>query len=70
MTTKVTVFANHGWPVDVIPVDPEGGRLAEQAIRVAAGKTRESYVHDAHDLLIHEVQPAEIADEIETEAGQ
>lgn len=59
MTTKVTVFANHGWPVDVTPVSVNGSHVGQKA-RVPAGETREFCVHSGLDLMIHEVQPAEI----------
>lgn len=61
MTTKVTVHANHGWPVDVTMVRDSAPAFPTQ--RVAAGDTREFYVHSGQDLLIHEVQPDEIAAE-------
>lgn len=55
MTTKVTVSALHGWPVDVTPVTPDGAKGV--TARVAAGETRDFFVHSGSDLLIHEVQP-------------
>lgn len=62
MTTKVTVSANHGWPVDVTTIpDTEGG--TSTCIRVPAGETRDFYVWKGQDLRIHEVQPDEIATE-------
>ena len=66
MTTRITVHALHGWPVDVTPVapvDPSKIYVASSmmATRVPAGDTMDFYVHAGQDLLIHEVQPAEIA---------
>lgn len=62
MTTKVTVCANHGWPVEVTPIalagNPVGGKVL-----VDAGDTREFCVHSGQDLLVHEVQPGEIGAE-------
>lgn len=66
MTTKVTVSANHGWPVDVTPLPTTADGPVGTRTRVPAGETREFYVHYAQALLIHEVQPAEIA----VEAGE
>ena len=62
MTTKVTVSANHGWPVDVTSIlrsDPEN----IQVTRVPAGQEQTFYAHNNLDLQIHEVQPEEIAAE-------
>lgn len=58
MTTAVIVKANHGWPVDVTPM-PIDGVMPTQ--RVPAGAEMTFYVQSGQDLLIHEVQPAEIA---------
>lgn len=60
MTTSVTVRANHGWPVDVTHVALPS-REVLRVERVAATETREFHVHSGIDLLIHEVQPSEIA---------
>lgn len=61
MTTKVTVHANHGWPVDVshLPAGPEGAGFV---IRVPAGASQDFFVHSHQDLRIHEVQPYEIGE--------
>ncbi len=63
MTTRVTVHANHGWPVDVysLPANPEakGG-----VSRVPPGTSLDFYVHSGLDLRIHEVQPSELAAEV------
>lgn len=59
MTTKVTIHANHGWPVDVTLINPLGSTVQ----RVPAGETQEFHVFDTRDLHIHEVQPDEIAAE-------
>lgn len=58
MTTKVTVFALHGWPVDVTQVSGAGTSIGPTQ-RVPAGVSRDFVVYSGHDLLIHEVQPGE-----------
>ncbi len=60
MTTTVIVKANHGWPVDVTP-KPIGEHAVAPTTRVAPNSEQTFYVHSGQDLLIHEVQPAEIA---------
>ncbi|MGV8987634.1 MAG: hypothetical protein ACOH2H_15290 [Cypionkella sp.] len=62
MTTKVTVAANHGWPVDVTPISVGGAAVGPKQ-RVAADEVRDFCVHSGQDLLIHEVQSGEIAAE-------
>jgi len=54
MTTKVTVDAHAGWPVDVTPM--RGGIVVAPTERLAANETRDFYVHSTQDLHIHEVQ--------------
>ncbi|MDN5786391.1 hypothetical protein [Pseudorhodobacter sp.] len=63
MTTKVTVSANHGWPVDVTFFNPD---VEDEGttFRVARGETRDFHVYDTRDLMIHEVQPRELAKEV------
>lgn len=61
MTTTIEVKAGHGWPVDVTPVSR--GDATSQTQRVAAGTTGTFCVHNGQDLLVHEVQPDEIAKE-------
>jgi hypothetical protein len=68
MTTKVTVEANHGWPVKVTAINPETGNpVSEHAGTVVpANGALTFYVHRGQDLLVHEIQPNEtktIADE-------
>ena len=61
MTTKVIIEANHGWPVDVTGKNPvTGEKINAYGGRVPATEKREFIVHSGMDLLIHEVQPAEI----------
>ena len=69
MTTKVTVEANHGWPVKVEGLKPETNEPIPHGYGyvVPAGETRTYYVHSSLDLRIHEVQPHEIATEGEDE---
>lgn len=51
MTTKVDIFAGHGWPVDVTPISrPDGERGA--TTRIAANAHGTAYVHYGQDLLI------------------
>lgn len=60
MTTKVTVEANHGWPVQVDGLDPKTGKKTNwHHPLVPAGETLVVYVHSSMDLRIHEVQPDE-----------
>jgi hypothetical protein len=65
MTTKVTVEANHGWPVKVDGLQPGSNETVSHSYGciVPAGEKREFYVHSTLDLRIHEVQPDEIAAE-------
>lgn len=64
MTTKVTVYANHGWPVDVFRIDPTVHDAPRQFVtRVKAGDSFDAYATSTSDILIHEVQPSEIAAE-------
>lgn len=61
MTTKVTVEANHGWPVQIDGIDPKTGeKVPWNHPRVPAGETMTVYVHSSMDLRIHEVQPDEL----------
>lgn len=68
MTTTVTVKANQGWPLDVTPLAIGSAYVAPKT-RVAAGETRDFSVHSGQDLLIHEVQPSELALEVAAQAG-
>ena len=61
MTTKVTVFANHGWPVQVTPVWLDTGKKL-QTVHGAPNEQRDFYIFAGQDLLIHEVQPAGLKD--------
>ena len=59
MTTRVTVEANHGWPVKVQFINPKtGGAVGPERIVPPAAK-EEFYIHSTMDLAIHEVQPGE-----------
>lgn len=60
MTTKVTVEANHGWPVRVKTIVVGGATYERDDVIVEANTTQVFYVHSTQDLLIHEVQPDEI----------
>jgi hypothetical protein len=61
MTTTVIVKANHGWPVDVTHVTPKLGDQGH-TVRVEPNTEQTFHVHMGADLLIHEVQPSEIAE--------
>lgn len=64
MTTKVSVEAHHGWPVDVKAISPETGEYIDTySVRIEAGATHAFYIHSGMDVRIHEVQPGEIAAE-------
>lgn len=54
MTTKVTVDAHAGWPVDVSFV---GAYSAQGSVRLAPGEKQDFYVNSGQDILVHEVQP-------------
>lgn len=62
MTTKVTVHAHAGWPVKVIPVDPKTGNWLPNVTIVPPHDTRDFFVHDGQDLIIHEGPPDEPKD--------
>lgn len=56
MTTKVTVDAHAGWPVNVKTVDKDAyGQWMEGQTQVVAPNTvQDFYVHDARRLIIEE----------------
>jgi len=54
MTTKVTVDAHAGWPVDVTPMF--GGVAIAPTQRVPAKEEEEFYLHSGQDLLFQEVR--------------
>lgn len=61
MTTKVTVEAHAGWPVQIDGINPKTGEKANwHHPRVEPGQTMTVYVHSTMDLRIHEVQPDEV----------
>ena len=62
MTTRVTVEANHGWPVRVEHINPKTGEPIHPATFVPAAAKQEFYIHSTMDLRIHEVQPNEGAE--------
>jgi hypothetical protein len=68
MTTEVIVKANHGWPVDVTRTHVGTLKPMYNKERVPAGVTRTFSVSSGQDLLIHEVQPSELAAEAAAEA--
>ena len=62
MTTRVTVEANHGWPVKVQFVNPKTGNPVGPERIVPPAAKEEFYIHSTMDLRIHEVQPNEGAE--------
>ena len=69
MTTKVEIFAGHGWPVDVTPISRPDGEKGPTT-RIAAGAHGVAYVHSGSDLLIREVQPGDLqAEETKADAA-
>jgi hypothetical protein len=59
MTTRVTVEANHGWPVKVQFVNPKTGNPVGPERIVPPAAKEEFYIHSTADLHIHEIQPTE-----------
>ena len=68
MTTELIVKANHGWPVDVTRTKVGTLTPMYHKERVAAGETRTFSVSGGQDLLVHEVQPSELAAEAAAQA--
>ena len=62
MTTRVTVEANHGWPVKVQFINPKTGNTVGPERIVPPAAKEEFYIHSTMDLAIHEVQPGEGAE--------
>lgn len=65
MTTSVIIRANHGWPVRATQQhlnSADGSIVSETPVVIPAGEERTLYVHSTMDLLIHEIQPSEVAD--------
>jgi hypothetical protein len=54
MTTKITVDAHAGWPVQVTRINADG-TTSEDIVQ--PGETRDVYIHSTLDLRVHEVQP-------------
>lgn len=59
MTTKITVDAHAGWPVDVTTIDDVNGKMERFTERVPPNETRDFYVYSTRQLAIREVQPGE-----------
>ena len=57
MTTKVTVDAHAGWPVEVTTrdLDEHGARIPGQPQTVAPNTVQEFYIHSHRELLIKEM---------------
>lgn len=62
MTTKVTVEANHGWPVEVTGKSPKTGVETMAPQIVQPNEKRDFFIHGDLDLHVHEVQPDEVMD--------
>lgn len=60
MTTKVTVAANHGWPVKVTGVKPGTRDEVAYGGIVAKNTHQDFFCHSGMDLIVHELQPDEI----------
>lgn len=60
MTTKVTVDAHAGWPVEVTTIDlsADGTRLEHPAQIVAPNTVQDFYVHSHRALHVREMQHA------------
>ena len=71
MTTRVTVEANHGWPVKVQFINPKTGNTVGPERIVPPAAKEEFYIHSTMDLRVHEVQPGEgsEADDLDPEAA-
>ena len=56
MTTRVTVDAHAGWPVEVVTIDQYGDKPATEATETVAPNTvREFYVTNSRTLRISEL---------------
>lgn len=56
MTTKVTVDAHAGWPVEVTTVDLlTDGTRAETSATVPPNETRDFYVYSTRELRVREL---------------
>lgn len=63
MTTRITVHADHGWPVLVTAFSRASVGTAETASEagiVQPGTSQDFHVWDGHDLRVHEIQPGEL----------
>ena len=60
MTTKVTVDAHAGWPVEVVAIDlnENGTRLENPAQIVAPNTVQDFYVHSHRELRVREMRRA------------
>lgn len=56
MTTKVTVDAHAGWPVEVTTVDlASDGATVENKVTVPPNTTQNFYIHSTRELHIKEM---------------
>lgn len=60
MTTRITVDAHAGWPVEVTTVDvrPSGTKQTTSAT-VPPGEVRDFYVFDNRELIVRELPRAD-----------
>ena len=57
MTTKVTIDAHAGWPVQVqINDEPQDGSVDMRIETVSPGTVREFYVHSTRHLVVREMR--------------
>lgn len=63
MTARITVHADHGWPVKVTSITRAAVGTVETETTVGvveSGKDQEFNLLDGHDLRVHEIQPGEL----------
>lgn len=60
MTTRVSIDAHAGWPVEVtmIDVQPDGTKISS-VVTVAPHTAQDFYVHSSRELLIKELSKQE-----------
>ncbi|MDB5522803.1 MAG: hypothetical protein JWM58_566 [Rhizobium sp.] len=59
MTTKVSVEANHGWPVKVTGVKVGTLEPVNYGGIVPKDQKQDFYVHSGMDIIVHEIPPDE-----------
>ena len=56
MTTKVTIDAHAGWPVEVTVIDTINGKETSKVEVVEPNTVRDHYVFDTRHLIIKELR--------------